>query len=519
MNNATINQETNIVTVFFRKVKKEFKLDLDDYVKINNSKKYYHFNKDDEYPYYIINTKKYSLLFLLYGHSFDNLEISYKNENKYDLRKENVIINHKYYNRIKNEYNIITFIKGNFTKRGIDCFILKNPVWITDKNEYLMYVGNNKHIILCKESYNKIKEYEKKYNSEFIFHIDKSGYIVSAKHKHLHHIIMNYHRKKEPKYYIKHLDDDFMNNKLNNLERVKYKEENKKLINKSYSLDEIIKLIHEKYENVTIEDHKRYKNNRFQVHNKNTNEKYVLMYVGYNCFTKLDLNIMDKYTNTSWYIQNMKYVCGYYNKKHLYLHQVLMDYYRNKGDGENKSIDHINRDKLDNRLSNLRIVTQSIQNSNVGPKKRSKNAQKYPVEIQKILNEEYDGIKPKYFRYNHDNNPEREYFRIEGHPKCKYWSTTKSTKVSIVDKFREYEQKIHNIENDIIDNSYKLPKYVSKKDKPNGKIQLVYDARIDGKRLNGRKTYKYDGTDKNLKEHVNDFLDFIKKKYEKKSDN
>jgi len=53
-------------------------------------------------------------------------KITFKNENKYDLQKENVIINHKYYNSIKNKYKIIDFNERQInTKRGIDCFVLK----------------------------------------------------------------------------------------------------------------------------------------------------------------------------------------------------------------------------------------------------------------------------------------------------------------------------------------------------------------------------------------------------------
>ena len=36
------------------------------------------------------------------------------------------------------------------------------------------------------------------------------------------------------------------------------------------------------------------------------------------------------------------------------------------------SIDHINRNKLDNRIDNLRIVNSSIQNSNMDKKKGPK---------------------------------------------------------------------------------------------------------------------------------------------------
>ena len=55
-------------------------------------------------------------------------------------------------------------------------------------------------------------------------------------------------------------------------------------------------------------------------------------------------------------------------------------------------MDHINRDKIDNRLENLRIINQSEQNKNRGKVRRKKNAQALP--------EELEGIQlPKYVNY------------------------------------------------------------------------------------------------------------------------
>ena len=70
-----------------------------------------------------------------------------------------------------------------------------------------------------------------------------------------------------------------------------------------------------------------------------------------------------------------------------------------------------------------------------------------------------------------ENKYIRHFFRIEKHPKLtkKSWSTSKSMKISINDKLKQAIKKLDELDNNIQDNSYKLPKYVSKKIKSNGK--------------------------------------------------
>jgi hypothetical protein len=103
-----------------------------------------------------------------------------------------------------------------------------------------------------------------------------------------------------------------------------------------------------------------------------------------NEYFKFDINSLEKVqkvfekSNPTWYQSGNGYIATHIiiNKKKtcIHLHQYLMDYYgQNSTLLANKcstntvkgiSIDHINRCRTDNRLSNLRLATQSEQNYN-----------------------------------------------------------------------------------------------------------------------------------------------------------
>ena len=69
----------------------------------------------------------------------------------------------------------------------------------------------------------------------------------------------------------------------------------------------------------------------------------------------------------NWRLSSNGYVCAYHNNKKLYLHRLICT--------GKPTIDHINKNKLDNRRSNLRPATYSENNANIG--KRSSNKTGY----------------------------------------------------------------------------------------------------------------------------------------------
>ena len=162
--------------------------------------------------------------------------------------------------------------------------------------------------------------------------------------------------------------------------------------------------------------------------------------------TIVDSNIVDELRKYNWYAYKPNQNCNnpdaklkHYIKKSTsleWLHENVMHLNNiHKPDDNRYSIDHINRDTLDNRVVNLRWATQSEQNMNTDKRVRKYNAKELP-----------EGILPEHIPkwvtynkevYNKETGATREFFRIEKHPTMKDWASSKSNKVSIQDKLAE----------------------------------------------------------------------------------
>jgi hypothetical protein len=136
------------------------------------------------------------------------------------------------------------------------------------------------------------------------------------------------------------------------------------------------------------------------------------------------------------------------DKQQVQLHRlVAMRYHPNPN--KFKYVDHIDRHTLDNRIKNLRWLSQSDQNRNQDKKKRQSTARDLPLDIEQVP-------LPKYINWNPEtlkNGTVRTFFRIECHPalKGKQWSTTKSKKFSNQEKLNEAKKKL--VELDALVNS------------------------------------------------------------------
>ena len=258
---------------------------------------------------------------------------------------------------------------------------------------------------------------------------------------------------------------------------------------------------------------------------KENDKEYVLMYCEKDTICKLCIESYQKILNyeininngkkTTWYKHQNGYILCSNN---IYIHQVIMDCYGNGKGTKNISVDHIDRNPLNNILENLRIATMKEQQDNSkgileGSKKKRFSKKDLPEGITEDMLKKYIYYNREYI--NKEKSKERDFFRVE-HPKLdKSWSTSKSNKVTIQEKLAQANKVIDDLEKDIYPekNEPILPKYIYliiMREKPH----LVFEKRVDGKRLNIKMVLPsvYD-----LQEQLEFLNDKIKIKYENES--
>jgi hypothetical protein len=258
------------------------------------------------------------------------------------------------------------------------------------------------------------------------------------------------------------------------------------------------------------------------------NEKeYILMYCEKNTICKLCpisyQKIIDYEINEnngkklSWYKQRNGYIITHLtNEKLLYIHQIIMGCYGNGKGTKLISVDHIDQDPLNNSYENLRLATRKEQEENSkGIKKGTKRERKSnAISLPEGLTQ---SMMKKYVVYYHEwldkeKTKYREFFKVEKHPKLdKPWITTKSGKVSLLDKLNQANKVVEDLENNIypIKDTPNLPTYFSFtiiREKPH----LVFEKKIEEKRLNMKMILP---EDYDLDTQLEIFKEKIKKKY------
>lgn len=155
----TYDKDTNSFHMTFDKT---YIMDAEQLVTLLNLNKRLNLDYINTYPYYYSNSKAVNMLQILYGLKCDNLEYVFHNNNPHDVRPCNVAIYHEYHNVIKTKYEITKYIPGHYSESGIDAYIMKNPIWVTDKGNYIMYCEKSTLCILCEKGLDIIRAYEKK---------------------------------------------------------------------------------------------------------------------------------------------------------------------------------------------------------------------------------------------------------------------------------------------------------------------------------------------------------------------
>lgn len=145
-----------------------------------------------------------------------------------------------------------------------------------------------------------------------------------------------------------------------------------------------------------------------------------------------DTEDLDKIEEKSWHYSSNAYISHSTifegKRKQSYLHNVIMNRLEYLGKGSKETVDHINRNGLDNRKENLRILTQSEQNLNQSKKPRR-------IELPEDSGITIEDI-PKHMWYVKANGNHGDRFAIEFKTENITWKTTSSKKVLTKDKLQ-----------------------------------------------------------------------------------
>jgi hypothetical protein len=152
---------------------------------------------------------------------------------------------------------------------------------------------------------------------------------------------------------------------------------------------------------------------------------------------KIDKDDLEKVKSRHWYAASG----GYYaacqivingSRKMVYMHNFVMNRIIFPGKGTVESVDHINRDGLDNRKSNLRVITQSQQNMNQKQRvRRCVLPEGCGISIEDI---------PKHVWYIKANGLHGDRFGIDIKTQGIKWKTTSSKSLTLKEKLEQAKE-------------------------------------------------------------------------------
>jgi len=139
----------------------------------------------------------------------------------------------------------------------------------------------------------------------------------------------------------------------------------------------------------------------------------------------------------------------------LFIHQIITECNGNGKGTSFISVDHIDRNPLNNTIENLRVATRKEQEQNSkgiaeGTKRERKTSAKpLPEGITQQMMKKYVVYYHEWL--NKEKTRSREFFKVEKHPKLdKIWVGTKSNKTPILEKLQQANQFVENLEKNII---------------------------------------------------------------------
>ena len=157
----------------------------------------------------------------------------------------------------------------------------------------------------------------------------------------------------------------------------------------------------------------------------------------------IDKDDYEKVKQRTWYKISTGYIASGITldngeRKQLLLHNFVMNRLTFPGKGATESVDHINRNPLDNRKENLRIVSQTEQNINQGKKPRN------IVQLPENSGIEPNDI-PRHIWYIKANGGHGDRFAIEFKTENLVWKSSSSKKLSLLEKLNSAKEKLQEL--------------------------------------------------------------------------